>query len=370
VNNSDQMLPLFQAYPDLGERIPRIPLGVFPTPVRRLTGFDCENLWIKRDDLSSTVYGGNKVRKLEFILADVHKRGIQEVVTIGGIGTNHGLATAIYCRQLGLRCTLLLFEQPVTAYVKRNLLLYRYFGARTIFTGTVAKTVLAYYLTHRVFHPGARYVFAGGSNVLGTLGFVNAAFELRRQVQEGLMPEPHYIICPLGSNGTLAGLTLGTRLAGLRTTVMGVRVTASHLGPIPASTPGAVAKLMKETHHFLKRTSPAVPDVSTAAPEVLDEYFGDGYGCPTTACCVAIDMMKQKENLNLEPTYTGKTFAAVLDMTRRNRRRSDVVLYWHTYNSVDLSKEAASVDYRGLPGAFHRFFEMPEVPVPTCHDQG
>ncbi len=368
MTNIDQTLPLFKEYPDLRERIPRVPLGSFPTPVRRLTGFDCENLWVKRDDLSSSAYGGNKVRKLEFILGDARERGRSEVVTIGGIGTNHGLATAIYCQRFGLRCTLLLFEQPVTRYVKRNLLLYRHFGARTIFTGSLPKTVLAYYLTYRLLHPAAHYVFAGGSNVLGTLGFVNAAFELRRQVEEGLLPEPHHIVCPLGSNGTLAGLTLGVRLAGLRSSVTGVRVTASHLGPFPASTLGAVAKLMAETLRFLRRNSAAVPEVSTAAPEVLDEYFGDGYGCPTAACCEAIDLMKRRENLSLEPTYTGKTFAAVLDMARRNRRRSDVVLYWHTYNSVDLSREAASVDYHELPRPFHRFFEMPEVPVPACDE--
>ncbi|HSV96919.1 MAG TPA: pyridoxal-phosphate dependent enzyme [Spirochaetota bacterium] len=368
MTNTDQILPLFHKYPELGINIPRVSLGAFPTPVHRLSGFDCENLWVKRDDLSSAIYGGNKVRKLEFILGDAEKRNRREVVTIGGIGTNHGLATAIYCQRLGMRCTLLLFKQPVTSYVKRNLLLYRYFGARTVFRGSLPKTVLAYYLTHRLFHPAARYVFAGGSNVLGTIGFANAAFELRRQIEEGQMPEPHYIVCPLGSNGTLAGLALGVRLAGLRSTVVGVRVTASHLGPVPVSTPGAVAKLMAETLRFLRRKSPAVKEVSTEAPEVLDEYFGEGYGCPTAACCEAIDIMKQRGNLNLEPTYTGKTFAAVLDMARRNRRRRDVVLYWHTYNSVDLSREAASVDYHDLPRPFHRFFEIPEVPVPACHD--
>lgn len=367
MSNTDRTLPLFHAYPELEINIPRVSLGGFPTPVRRLSGFDCENLWVKRDDLSSTIYGGNKVRKLEFILGDAIKRNIREVVTIGGIGTNHGLATAIYCQRLGIRCTLLLFEQPVTSHVKRNLLLYRHFGARIVFTGSLPKTVLAYYLTHRLSHPAAQYVFAGGSNVLGTIGFVNAAFELRRQVEEGQMPEPNYIVCPLGSNGTLAGLTLGARLAGLHSTVMGVRVTASHLGPFPASTPGAVAKLMAETLRFLRRKSPLVAEVSTRAPEVLDEYFGEGYGCPTSACCEAIDIMKQRGGLDLEPTYTGKTFAAVLDMTRCNRRRSDVVLYWHTYNSVDLSREAESVDFHDLPRSFHRFFEMPEVPVPTCH---
>ena len=368
MSNTDQILPIFEEYPELGTRLPRIPLGVFPTPLRKLTGLDCDNLWIKRDDLSSSAYGGNKVRKLEFILGEAKRRGKREVVTIGGIGTNHGLATAIYSRKLGMKCTLLLFEQPVTSYVKRNLLLYRYFGARTVFTGSLPNTVLAYCLTHRVLHPSALYVFAGGSNVFGTLGFVNAAFELRRQVAEGLMPEPEHIVCPLGSNGTLAGLTLGARLAGLRSRVTGVRVTASHLGPFPASTPGAVSRLMAQTLRYLREASPSVPEVGTEAPEVLDDYFGDGYGCPTAACCEAIDIMKAKEKLDLEPTYTGKTFAAVLDLVRRNRRRSDVVLYWHTYNSVDLSREAASVDYHDLPGEFHRFFEMPEVPVPVCHD--
>ncbi|HPO45251.1 MAG TPA: pyridoxal-phosphate dependent enzyme [Spirochaetota bacterium] len=368
MNNTDQTLPIFREYPGLGERLPRIPLGAFPTPVRKLECLDCDNLWVKRDDLSAAAYGGNKVRKLEFILGEAKRLGKRDVVTIGGIGTNHGLATAIYCKKLGIKCTLLLFEQPVTSYVKRNLLLYRYFGARTIFTGSLPKTVLAYFLTHRLFHPAAHYVFAGGSDVYGTVGFVNAAFELRRQVEEGLMPEPTLIVCPLGSNGTLAGLALGVRLAGLRARVTGVRVTAPYLGPIPASTPGAVSNLMAQTLRFLRRADSGVPAVSVEAPEVLDDYFGDGYGCPTAACCEAIDIMKIKEGLDLEPTYTGKTFAAVVDMVRQSRTRDEVVLYWHTYNSADLSREAASVDYHDLPAEFHRFFEMPEVPVPVCHD--
>ena len=104
---------LLKEYPELEERIPRISLGKFPTPVQQLHQSGFENLWIKRDDMSSSVYGGNKIRKLEFILGQARKENAAHIITFGGIGTNHGLATAVFCKKLEIKCTLLLFWQPV-----------------------------------------------------------------------------------------------------------------------------------------------------------------------------------------------------------------------------------------------------------------
>ena len=209
-------LPLFRYHPELKEKLPWISLGTFPTPVHPLRQLSCENLWIKRDDQSSPVYGGNKVRKLEFILADARKRNTRHMVTFGGIGTNHGLATAIFCDRLGINCTLLLFRQPVSGHVKQNLLLFERYHAVTIYKKTRWRTVLSYYLLHRIRHPDACYVFAGGSNAAGTIGYVNAAFELKEQIGKGEIPAPAVVFCPVGSGGTVAGLSLGFALAGLQ----------------------------------------------------------------------------------------------------------------------------------------------------------
>lgn len=363
---ANQNLPIiFKTYPDLKNKINWIPLANEPTPVHPLKDLSYHNLWIKRDDLTSPAYGGNKIRKLEFIFGDVLRRKKSHIVTLGGLGTNHGLATALYGQRLGISCTLILYDQPVTEEVKQNLLLFRRFGARIILARRVFKAGVLFYTTARLRNPSAYFLYAGGSTPVGTLGFVNAAFELKEQIQGGLIPEPDYIFCPLGSNGTLAGLSLGVLLAGLKSVVIGVRVAASHTGPIPLATASTAKALMLKTYRLLKSNSALIPVLKKSGrihpPKVIDEYFGDGYGHPTKEGLNALRLMKKNAAIKLDPTYTAKTFAAVLDFARNFAGPKDRVLYWHTYNSVDLSTEAAQVDYHDLPGKLHCFFEQEEA---------
>lgn len=340
---------LFAHYPGLKNRLAWMPLAALPTPLQPLLRPEIDNLWIKRDDLSSGIYGGNKVRKLEFILALAQRKHTRRLITFGGIGTHHGLATAIFCKRLGIACTLLLYRQPVTEQVRQNLLLLKNCGARLVYSKTMGRAVLSYFLFERLKHPGAYFLFAGGSNPIGTIGFVNAAFELKAQIRQGLMPEPAVIFCPLGSGGTLAGLALGTRLAGLHSRLIGVRVTASHLGPFQACTSGTVRKLMQDTYACLKQGDRDFPEIVIKSPQIFENYFGRGYGHPTPEGARASRMLQDKTGILLEPTYTAKTFAAVLDYCRLQRSGAEPVLYWHTYNSVDLSQQAAAVSYRDLP---------------------
>ena len=309
-------------------------------------------LWIKHDDKSSTEYGGNKVRKLEFVLADAIKKGCDRVITMGGIGTNHGLATAVFAKRLGLTCTLLLFKQPVNEYVKRNMLLFHKYEAEMIYVKSIFRSLIKLLVLQRLRSGKAYRLIAGGSSPLGTLGFVNAAFELKKQIGERLMPEPDIIVCPLGSNGTMAGLSLGVQLAGMKSRVIGVRVTESHLGPFQACTKGTVKTLMKQALRLMNKDL----TIDQSRYEVFQSYFGEGYGYPTPEGMRAINLMKERENIRLEPTYTGKTFAAVLDMLASNQYAGKSILYWHTYNSVDLSACAASVDCKLLPEPFPQFF--------------
>ena len=348
---------LFREYPELGKSIPRVSLGNFPTPVHQLDKMGCANLWIKRDDLSSPVYGGNKIRKLEFILGEAKRRKSAHIITFGGIGTNHGLATAIFCNKLGISCTLLLFSQPVTAGVKTNLLLFNKYKAATIYRKTLWKTVVSYYLLERIKHPAAYFVYAGGSNPEGTIGYVDAAFELKEQIHRDEIPEPEVIICPLGSGGTLAGLSLGIQLAGLQTRLTGVRVSESHLGPFQACTPNTVEKLMEQTYIYLKRRYRRLPEINLRRPEILHDYFGGGYGVPTKAASKVSRLLKDREGIALEPTYTSKAFAAVYDHCQHRGQTAGPVLYWHTHNSVDLTDQANSVDYRNLPKALQEFIK-------------
>jgi len=352
---------LFMHYPDLRKNVPWISLGSFPTPVSQLKNLGYDNLWIKHDDQTSPVYGGNKVRKLEFLLADAIKKKARRVITFGATGTNHGLATSIYSRKLGLDCTLLLFWQPVTKNVKRNLLLFKKYQAETIYKKTVFKTLISFYLTQKIRHPGAYPIFAGGSNPIGAIGFVNAAFELKSQIERGHIPEPEIIICPAGSTGTAAGLLLGSLLAGLKASIHAVRVTASHFGPFETCTSGSIQKLAQKTYEYLKTTCPDLPDVNIKPPKVLNDYFGEGYGQVTDKGKNAYRQLKEKENIILDPTYTSKTFAAVLDYCTEPENRNKPIVYWHTYNSVDMSEQAESVDYRQLPENLQKFIEAEEI---------
>jgi len=177
--HEDNIWPaLFHRYPHLRGCIPRIPIGNLPTPVHALNKMGCRNLWIKRDDLSSPVYAGNKVRKLAFILAHVQAKQKTHIITPGGIGTHHGLATTIFGNRLGMHTTLILFKQPITENVKQTLLLFTSYKARLIYKRTFLNAMLWYYLFGRVRYPGAYYLYPGGSNPVGTIGYVDAAFEL------------------------------------------------------------------------------------------------------------------------------------------------------------------------------------------------
>jgi len=361
MNDTRRRPILFEYFPELEKNLDWLPLGNFPTPVRKLDHLGIDNLWIKQDGLSASLYGGNKVRKLEFVLAEAKNRNARHVVTFGGIGTNHGLATAIYCQQLGLDCTLLLFNQPVTRHVKKNMLLFEKYGANLVFHRSLFSTALSYHTIQKVKHPGAYFLFAGGSNPVGTIGYVDAAFELKAQIEAGELPEPSVIFCPAGSNGTLAGLSLGVALAEMRSQVIGVRVSVSHVGPFQACTAEATRKLMKATYAHLKKRCRNFPQIDIAVPILMEDYQGEGYGYPTEAGRSAYTHLKEKEGIRLDPCYTSKTFAALMDYCKTDRDDQSAVLYWHTYNAVDLTAQAASIDYHALPRSFHPFFEKKEI---------
>jgi D-cysteine desulfhydrase len=347
---------LFDRLPELRGKIPWVNLETSPSPVQRLENLGHDDLWIKRDDVVSSVYGGNKVRKLEFVLADAIERRQRRVVTIGAIGTNHGLATAIFCRRMGLDCTLLLFDQPVTSYVRRNLLLAHGHGAELVYARGVIRMGIRYYLGSRLKYRRACFLYAGGSSPLGTLGAVSGALELAAQVQQGLCPAPDYVICPTASNGTMGGLSLGFMLAGLETRVIGVRVSMKNVGPLPLNTPGTVVRMMKSVHRLIAEHSPSLPDLEFREPLLLQSYCGEGYGCPSPEGNRALEIFREREGIALDPVYTGKTCAALLDFIEEPGRAKDTILYWHTYNSVDYAEQLERLDYRELPAEFHRFF--------------
>ncbi|MEZ5570405.1 MAG: pyridoxal-phosphate dependent enzyme [Halioglobus sp.] len=340
--------PLLQKFPELQSRIAIENLASLPTPVEPFP--ISKHAWIKRDDLTHAEYGGNKIRKLEFILADAIEKKARRVVTFGAIGTNHGVATAMMCKQFGLECVVYLFDQPPTATVTQNLRLMQAYGARLIYKGSLLKTILAYYGSPYRFKSGSHFLFAGGSNLYGTLGFVNAACELQVQIEQGECPTPAAIVCPVGSGATLAGLTYGCQLIGLKTNVIGVRVAPEKLGPVPACTTGTVYQLMMETYRFL--TAQCTRDIPRPdRPTLIGDYYGDGYGVATEKGALAIERFKAL-GITLEQTYTAKAAAAFCDQLDSNR---GAVLLWNTFNSRNMSAKSSTVAEEDLPARLRCF---------------
>jgi D-cysteine desulfhydrase len=354
-------LALFETLPST-QTIPYARLGQFPTPVERLDDLGhevgLESLYVKRDDQSGTVYGGNKVRKLEFLLGDALDGGYDDVWTVGAIGSHHALATCIYARQLGLEPSVLHFPQPITGHVLDNL--------RAIST-TKPNLTLA---SHKVQLPievgkaklkqwlsranDVYYIPGGGSSPTGVLGYVNAAFELKEQIDGGELPEPEVIFVAAGTCGTLAGLTLGCKLAGMSTQVIGVRVVDKIMAnaTLTAHLANKAGKLLA------KHGVEDIPRICASEITLMDSYFGQDYGVPTEAGLAAIEMAKSQEGLKLEPTYTGKAFAGLIGESERLELAQKDVLYWHTLSSADLGDRIAGADVaRDLPEAYQRFFE-------------
>lgn len=352
--------PIFDAIPGLAERMPRIPLVHAPTPVQfleRLSSRVGREIWIKRDDLSSPLYGGNKPRKLEFLLAEARARGARTLVTAGGIGTNHGLATAIFGKETGFQVVLCLFDQPVTDHVRKNLLLFRACGAEIVYGGSRIETLLRFFLLERMLRRNAFLIPLGGSSPRGVLGFVNAGLEFALQVEKGELPKPGAVFVAVGSCGTLAGLVLGFRLAGVSVPVVGVRVA-----PLVAVNRRAVFDLARRAQQLLaegqgRQSGPTL--LSKDAFSLDSEQYGGGYGHPTEAGCSAQRLAEETEGIRLEPTYTAKTLASLLQHGRRGTF-SGPLLFWNTFNSADLAGRLAGVKPEDLPRPLNKFFAGPE----------
>lgn len=353
---------LFDVFPVAASAIPHLDLGRFPTPIEvhagSELGLDCAQLLIKRDDLSAEPYGGNKIRKLEFLLAAARASGASGVITFGVAGSNHALATSICARACGLQSHSLLTRQANASYVRRNLLAGMWSGANLLACESEAAALS---LSQRlVEQAGARgdalYVIAGGgSSPVGCLGFVNAGFELAAQLQSSHIEAPELIYLPLGTVGTAAGLQLGLRLAGLRSRLVPVRVVREDIG-----SPARFRSLLRATGELLGQACGIELSADLdEVPSIRQEFIGPGYARFSPEAIAAMNQAKQCLGLSLDPTYTGKAFAALLADLDTGTLRGRRVMFWNTYNSRPLPDAALAADYRRLPTPFHWYFEQP-----------
>lgn len=295
-----------------GVDLPHVALGGRPTPVRPLPSWGAD-VWLKDESVfGDGGWGGNKVRKLEWILPEAHRRGSRTLFTVGGIGTHWGLAAALYGAEHGIRTVLGLVEQPIDDHVLDQLRRLDASGAVVHRYASVRRLKLAapgLLLRHRDGLRPPYYLPAGGSSPVGTLGYVDAGLELAAQVRDGVLPEPALVVTAVGSAGTAAGLTLGLRLAGLSTRVVGVVVNdAFRLDDV------VIARLANRTADLLRDRGAEIDvQIDAGDLEVTRHYLGQTYGATTPEGERALEAARS-DGLELEPVYTAKAFAAARDL--------------------------------------------------------
>jgi D-cysteine desulfhydrase len=347
---------LLRAHPELARVLPRHPIVTGPTPVAALplAGLPEGALFVKRDERCSPLYGGNKPRKLEWILGEAVGRGARRLITTGGIGTHHGLATAILGRDAGLRTALVLVAQPVTREVQRTLELLAVSGAELRYGGGVpgaALEVVRAFAAATLRGERPAYVPTGGSSTRGNLGLVSAAFELAEQVRAGVLPEPALLYVAVGSGGTHAGLVAGLALAGLRTRVVGVLATDI----LPPST-RRLTRMARAALYELARALPGLrtPPVGEHDFDFVRSQLGPGYGAATVAAREAVAAAAAR-GLEIETTYTGKCLAALIERARSGGGLPGPVLFWNTFNAVAQGDPDPDAAARALPPVLRRF---------------
>ena len=296
----------------------RISIGVFPTPVQMLDNVSRllgTQVYVKRDDLTGLGLGGNKVRKLEYLLADAKAQGAEVVFTTGGAQSNHAMLTAAAARKLGMTPILILKKRGVTAR-QGNQLLEHLMGVDVRFMDTddYADIYAEMDRVGRALGKPYYKIPCGGSNALGTLGYVDCAREIRDQ---GLHFD--HLICAEGSGGTMAGLALGAKLYLPGTRVTGMMVDSDPFEEI-------TVRLMREAAALLDA------DVQVSAEDFdLRDLCGPGYAIPSQEGNAAVAMMAENEGLFLDPVYTGKAFAGLIAMAREGAfKPTDRVLFLHS----------------------------------------
>lgn len=308
------------------DRLPRQPLGCWPTPVQPLERLSAHlggpRLLVKRDDLAGLACGGNKTRKLEFLVGDALARGCDTLLTAGAAQSNHCRQTAAAAARCGLDCHLALGgEAPAEA--DGNLLLDHLLGAQLHWCGAHRKGEDLAALADRLRSAGRRpcVVPYGGSSALGAAGFATALGELQAQAVQ-----PTHIVFASSSGGTHAGLLAGRALTGLRTEIWGIRIDKEEAPDRPFAT--EIADLASDCADLLGLPPPGCRRTEV---RLFDDWLGQGYGVVGAAEREAIGLAARLEGLLLDPVYTGRAFAGLVDLIRRGAfRPEDRILFWHT----------------------------------------
>lgn len=319
-------------------RFPRVRLGHLPTPLEAMPNLTKllggPNLYIKRDDCTGLSTGGNKTRKLEFLMADALAKGCDTVITQGAIQSNHARQTAAAAAKLGMKCHILLENRTGSNSPdycgSGNVLLDHIHGAPTRnFPGGTDMNLAMEKVADEIRAKGAKpyIIVGGGSNAIGALGYVNCAIELVNQANDMNLRIDH-VVHATGSAGTQAGLVCG--LEGLRShiPVLGIGVRAAK-----AQQEENVYKLACLTADHMDMSG----CVSRQSVVANSDYVGAGYGIPTDGMVEAVNMLARSEAILLDPVYSGKGVAGLIDLIRKGHfKKNENVVFLHTGGSVAL----------------------------------
>lgn len=343
--------------------MPTVRLGALPTPVQRLSLGSDEDVYVKRDDLSSPVYGGNKVRTLEVLFGAARKDGATHVYATGAFGSNHAVATILHAASAGLVPSAVLFPQPLSITAAENLLVSAAHAHR--FVAVPHWSLLPFYMLSarsRAVRDGERpfVMVPGGATPLGALGYIAAAFELARQVKAGELPLPERVVIGVGSTctsaGLLAGMTLASRLGvgfAKPPRLVSVRVT-----PWPVTAGFRIVGLAVRASALLAELTgdPSLRlDASTlgARFEVDGRYLGRGYGFETAHGERATAAFAAAGGPPLDSTYSAKSASRLLGTARD----TGPTLYWATKSSAPLPPSSLPA---AAPRAVRRWLERAE----------
>lgn len=320
--------------PEIREVPPRFRLVHSPTPIvhlpRLTAALGGPEIHMKRDDLTGAALGGNKLRKLEFLIGDARRSGADIVVTAGGAQSNHAAQTAAAAAAAGLACVLVLkTEDGAIPLTEGNLLLGKIHGARTCWTDDDAPFEHALAAAADELRQSGRrpYIIPfGGSNSLGALGYVEAMAEYRRQVSADRAPQVDHHIIATGSGGTQAGLLAGMVAEPSNADIIGISVLFRS------------DVLTGRIHSILEGVLDG-PNLERArcALQICDEFLGGGYGVIAEPEAEAIQLVARTEGILLDPVYTGRAMAGLIALIREQRfPPHERVLFWHTGGQAAL----------------------------------
>lgn len=354
--------PLLTAYPKLAQVLPFKELCTLPTPVKRLEeagkALNLPDLYVKRDDLTAEPFGGQKVRTLEFLLGAASKNDMH--VVMGLPGTSMALASTLYAKQLKLPVKTILLHTRPTEEAQRNLRYFQHLKADLLPADDLAEAE-KYKSAVREKHDNVTML--NPNTPLGMLGYINAAFELKQQIDEGLLPKPDYLFVSTVLLGTATGLMLGLRAAKLHVQVCAAYINAANFADRQQVRSNMV-KLFDEAVKFLREKDDTFPKLKLSPFEImLRADKKDEAGQAVKQGQTWVPRFKNMEDIELELTWTAPTIAMLERESERGFLKGKKVLYWHTQNSRPYPQAVAEVDHKTLPEAFHSYFETDSLAV-------